>query len=169
MNSRQVRIDLLKTHPKYPFTFYNIDINEYVLANIFWISILKDNFNLENWIFNSMYMNFDNDSEISIPIIKIFNYDQKKILTIFHLNKYEENFNYPYFMIGVDMTEVDLADDEIDEFYELAISADLRHDNSLNYALEFIKKFIDDNISLEDMDILIEAFDEKHELELQRK
>lgn len=63
MNSRQVRIDLLKTHPKYPFTFYNIDINEYVLANIFWISILKDNFNLENWIFNSMYMNFDNDSE----------------------------------------------------------------------------------------------------------
>ena len=54
-------------------------------------------------------------------------------------------------------------------FYELGIGVDLRHDNSLNYALDFIKKFIDENIPLEKMEILIEEFDQKHELELQRK
>ena len=93
INTSKAKINLLKMHPQYPFIFYNTDVNEYVLANILWISILKNYLNLENWIFNSMHINFDNDSEFSIPIIKIFHYDQKKILAIFHLDKYEENFN----------------------------------------------------------------------------
>lgn len=160
---------MFETHPQYPFIFYNTDVNEYVLANIFWLNILKKNHDFSDWKYYEMYLNFDNYSDIGIPIVKLFHYGQKKILTVSHLSKYEEEFDYPYFMVGTGHTEVDITDDEIDEFYELGIGVDLRHDNSLNYALDFIKKFIDENIPLEKMEILIEEFDQKHELELQRK
>ena len=95
--------------------------------------------------------------------------DKKKILTVSHLCKYEENFDYPYFMVGTGNTEVDVTDDEIDEFYELGLGIDLRHDKSLDYALDFIKKFINENIPLEKMEIFIEEFDQQHESELERK
>lgn len=169
MNDYQARIDLLKAHPQYPFTFYNTDMNEYVLASIFWLNILKINHDFFDWKYYEMYLNFDHDSDISIPIIKLYHYEQKKILTISHISKYEEDFDYPYFMIGTGYTEVDITDDEMDEFYELGIGVDLRYDKSLDYALDFIKKFIDENIPLEKMKILIEDFDQKYGLELQRK
>lgn len=170
MDNYQAIIDILKKHHKYPFTFYNIDINEYVLANYFWLNILKNYFDMSDWRdYGEVYLNYDNDSEISIPIIKVFNYKKKKILILNHMGNYEEKFKDPYFLVGTGMIEVDLDNNITDDFYALDIGVDLRNDKSLNCALDFIKKFIDEDISLEKMEILIDAFDQEYETEFERK
>lgn len=170
INESKARIDLLKNHPHYTFSDYNNDINQYTLANIFWLYTLKTYFDMSEWVdYGGVYLNFDNDPEISIPIIKVYNLEKKKILMINNIGHYEEQFKDPYFLVGTGTIEVEIDNGLIDEFYALDLGVDLRHDKSLGYALDFIKKFIDENIPLEEMEILIEEFDQKHELELQRK
>lgn len=162
-------INFLKKHSSYPFVLLNTDLNHYILANYFWLALIKNYFNTDDWYDYGMYLNYDNDTEIGIPILKLNNYKDKKILTIFHVGAYYEEFGDPFFSVGTGSTEVDVEEDKVDIFYELAISADLRNDKSLEFALDFMKKFIDENISLEKMEILIEEFDQKYELELERK
>ena len=169
MASFDTTLNLLKNYKDYPFILLNRDINHYILANYYWVTWIKNKFDTDDWYDYGMYLNYDNDSEIGIPVLKLNNYKRKKILTIFHMGIYEEGFVDPFFSVGVGETEVGIGDDKIDIFYELAISIDLRHEKSLSYVLDFIKKFIDENIPLEEMEILIEEFDQKHELELQRK
>lgn len=170
MLDNQITFKLLKNHPSYPFSDYNNDINQYALANFFWLYTLKTYFDMSKWTdYGGVYLNFDNDPEISIPIIKVYNLEKKKILMINNIGHYEEQFEDPYFLVGTGIIDVEFDNNLTDEFYALDLGVDLRHGKSLDYALHFIKKFIDENIPLEKMEILIEEFDQQHESELERK
>lgn len=159
--------EYIETHNFYPFASWNIDINQYVLANYFWINILKEISNFNEWNYYDSYMNFDTDHEVSNPSIKIYNYNEKKILTIFHMGNYEEEFYYPYFLVGAGNTIMETEDGE-NNFVELSLMVDLRHSKSLDSAIGFISKFVDDKIQLEQLDQIINEFELKYENDFSR-
>lgn len=170
MLDNKIAIKLLKNNSAHPFTDYNNDINQYVLANIFWLYTLKDHFDMSDWIdYGGVYLNFDNDSEISIPILKIYNQKKKKILMISNIGSYEEQFDDPYFLVGTGIIEVELDNNLTDEFYALDLGIDLRHQKSLDFAMSFLNKFFNENIPVSEMEVLVDKFDEKYGPKLERK
>lgn len=167
MNILKSRIELLQQHPLYPFLSWNNDINQYVLANYFWINVLKEISHFKDWTYYDSYINFDTDHEVSNPAIKLYNYYEKKILTIFHMGNYEEEFDYPYFLVGAGNTALETENGE-DNFIELSLMVDLRHSKSLDSAIGFISQFLDDKIQLEQLDQIINEFELKYENDFSR-
>lgn len=83
------------------------------------------------------------------------------------MGNYEEEFDYPYFLVGAGNTALETENGE-DNFIELSLMVDLRHSKSLDSAIGFISQFLDDKIQLEQLDQIINEFELKYENDFSR-
>lgn len=154
-NNEDKTIKIISLNNNWPFSNWNISIQDYILLNLYWLNFIKK-FNLDGWIFGlNYYVNFDNenDRDFSTDVIFIKNKETKKMLVIAPITNYEKQFENYTVYIGIFKKE-DHSD--LGEEYDiLSIEIDLTDKVSLSYVERCIKFFLSDQYGFDVMENMI--------------
>ena len=139
----------LKSHDNYPYQNWNIDVQDYVLLNLFWINFFNQ-FNLKDWCFGTdYYVNFDdeNDRDFYTDIIFIKNEKNLKKIAISPVTNYEKKFDTPPYSIGIFKQENEY---ELEGEYDiLSIEIDISVDKNIEITKSFIEYFLSEKYIFE--------------------
>lgn len=155
-NIEKTKIDLLKESHNYPFQNWNLDIDEYIKLNLFWLSFMCQ-FNLKDWEYGlSYYVNFDDedDRDFSTDVIFIKNLSLLKMIAISPITNYEKQFSDTKYYIGIFKDD----DNSEKEYDMLSIGIDLKEEKYLPSTEKFINYFLSKDYNFEDMEKMIEKF-----------
>lgn len=160
-------LKVIEGHEGFPFLNANYDLNDYVLINLFWIQYISKFLDLSNpndWTYiYENYDNFDSFSEISIDVLNIVNRSTLKAIIINPIDNYLSKFMNDFFSINISLEKKVIHGEEL-SYEVLDIYADLRNNKTKDFVNYFLDLFLIKKISLSEMELIIEEFENKHSL-----